>query len=149
MKRLVCVGVLLFTLFSVISCAPSRSATELLCAFVDAYGAEGVIYSPTIPEGDDGYIDRALFDRIYLTRGELPEDFAVLLNSHTDSRAECAVFICRDGAELERVYSMCEERLRLLAVPESSFIIRCGSILFYSTLPEPERARRVWYRVIS
>ena len=149
MKKILCAVIIHMILFSVISCTEKRSAYELLSSFVDAYGARGVIYSPTVSDGEDGYIDRDMFRRIYAFGDEFPEDFAVLLNLHTDTPAECAVFICRDTAELDTVYEMCEERVRLLSVPDSSFIVRCDTVLFYSTLPDVQRARRIWHRVIS
>ena len=149
MKKILCIMIILTTLFSVISCSDERSAEELLRAFADAYGVDGVIYSPDVSEGEDGYIDRDLFCRIYAFADELPEDFAILLNLHTDAPLECAVFVCRDAQELSEVREMCEERLRILAVPESSFTVRSDVILFYSTLPDEKRAREIWYRVIS
>ena len=149
MKKISCLFIVIAILFSAISCSDRRSAYELLSSFADAYGVDGVVYSSSISEGNDGYIDIDLFRKIYAWGDEFPQDFAVLLNSHTDSRAECAVFICRDGAELDDMYEMCRERLRILAVPEQSFIVRTGMTLFYSAMPDAQRAKDVWHRVIS
>ena len=133
---------------SLISCRSERSAEELMRAFVDAYKATGVIYSSSAKEGDDGYIDSELFNKIYLTDGRAPSEFAVFLNLHTDHTSECAVFVCRDGDELMRVERMCLERVALLS-SEAGFVVRSHGTVFYSTMSDKARAQRLWHSIIS
>lgn len=135
-------------MLSVISCSHTRPSDELMAAFIHAYRAEGIIYSPSIPEGEEGYIDDELYDRIYVHSGEHPDDFSIFLASHTDSHSECGVFNCRDSEMLASVEQMCLERVRLLD-PERGFVTRSGLTVFYSTMSERERAQRLWAGIIG
>ena len=88
---------ILILIFSAVSCQNERGAYELLSSFVHAYRAEGIVYSSYANEGEEGYIDRELFDKIYVHSGRVPDDFSIFLASHTDSYSECGVFNCRDA----------------------------------------------------
>ena len=148
MKKILAAFLIAFSTLTLASCKEERSADALLRSFLSVYSAEGVVYSPTVAEGEDGYIDEPLFKKIYLYDGKMPTNFAVFLNSHTDSDSECALFVCRDGTELLAVEEMCLERLRLLTSP-SGFIVRSGNTVFYSTMSDKARAERIWRSIIS
>ena len=148
MKKIIPIIITLIMIFSTVSCKSSRPSYEILSAFVHAYGADGVIYSSDAAEGEEGYIDEELFDRIYIHSGAHPDDFSIFLSSHTDSRSECGVFVCRDGQMLAEVTDMCEERIRLLD-PERGFVSRCNLTVFYSTMSNSDRAHSVWDGIIG
>lgn len=149
MKRLISILLLLTFTLSLFSCKEQRDAYSLLSEFVSAYGAEGVIYSPDISEGHDGYITDGLVEKIYDFSGRFPDEFAIFLNSHPDFGSECAVFICADAQERELVEEACLKRIRLLGRgSDTSFIKRQGSIIFYSTMKDKKRAEELWREII-
>ena len=145
MRRVFCFLLIFSMLFSLSSCGESRSAYELLSEFVSVYGAEGIIYRSGAEEWEEGFAEYDLLKKIYLFYKDFPENFAIFLNSHADYGSECAVFVCRDSSECFEVYEMCLERIKLLdRRGEKSFIVREGRLVFYSTMSDTERARRIW-----
>lgn len=148
MRRVFCFLLIFSMLFSLSSCGESRSAYELLSEFVSVYGADGVIYRSDAEEWEEGYVEYDLLKKIYLFYKDFPEDFAIFLNSHADYGSECGVFVCRDSTECETVSEMCFERIKLLdRRGENSFVVREGRVVFYSTMSDGERARRIWHTV--
>ena len=136
---------MLSLLFGLVSCAENRPASDLLSEFVCAYGAEGAIYRSDASETEDGYAEYDLLKKIYTFYGDFPEEFAIFLNSHADYGSECGVFVCRDSGEVSAVEDMCFERVKLLGRGgENSFVVREGRVVFYSTMSDGERARRIW-----
>ncbi len=131
-----------------VSCKAEPRAIDLLNELCATVGAEGIIYSPEVPEGEDGYITTELFSCIYLFYGVAPKNYAVMLNSRTDKSSECGVFICSDDAELSMALEMCLERLELLGAGDRALLIRSGNVVFYSSLSEPERVRSLWNKII-
>lgn len=148
MRRVFCAFLLIATLFALVSCGESRPAFEMLSEFVSAYGAEGVIYRSDAFEGEEGFIEYDLLKKIYVFYKDFPEEFAIFLNSHADYGSECGVFVCGDAGEAAEVSEMCLERIKLLdRGGDGSFVIREGSIVFYSTMSDSERARKIWKAV--
>ena len=148
MRRVFCAFLIITTLFSLTSCGESRSAFEMLSEFVSAYGAEGVIYRSDAGEGEEGFLEYDLLKKIYVFYKDFPEEFAIFLNSHADYGSECGVFVCDDSGEASEVSKMCLERIKLLdRGGDGSFVIREGCVVFYSTMSDSERARRVWKSV--
>ncbi len=149
MKRLVSLSLVLLLLFSLYSCEQQQDPYLLLDEFVKAYGAEGVIYSPKISEGEAGYIPSGLIEKIYRFYGEFPEDYAILLNSRPEYGGECALFVCEDADMLLSMESVCLERMRLLdSKGEHSFLKIKGNLLFYSTMSDKALAQRLWHEII-
>ena len=151
MMRLLSLFVVLSLLFtSLCSCGSEPDAYEMLKEFVQVYGAEGVIYSPRIPEGQEGYLVPRLADRIYRFSGQPPENFAVLLNSHTNAFYECGVFVATDADSLSSITETCLERVRLLVgAGDNGFVKVSGMTVFYSTMRDRLRAERIWREIIS
>ena len=150
MKKLISLLLVLVFISSLSSCEEQKNAYSLLSEFVIAYGAEGIIYSPQIPEGQDGYITEELVKRIYIFSGKFPDEFAILLNSHPDFGAECAVFICSDEQESSLIMEACTERIRLLGRgSDVAFIKRQGMVIFYSTMTDKKRAEELWREIIK
>ena len=134
---------------SICSCEREVDPRQMLSDFISAYGAEGVIYSPDANEGEDGYIPKELAERIYIHSGELPDDFAIFLNSRPDYGYECAVFLCEDAESLLMMEEACIERTRLLdGGGERRLIIVSGKTIFYSTMKDKERAEKIWREII-
>ena len=148
MKKIAILLVLLFSAIALSACSEDADAYSMLLEFKDLYSLDGTVYSPAVREGEEGYIGEDLTSRIYLIYGAPPENFAVLLNTHVDSGAECGVFVCEGGEEMAKVSEMCRERISLLSGEESGVIIRSGSVIFYSTLEDKERAESLWQRVL-
>ena len=150
MKKIIST-ILLIVIFllSLSSCKRNRDAYEMLNEFVLTYGAEGIIYSPRITEGNDGYIRDGLIDKIYRFHGGFPTNYAIFLNSHPDYSVECGIFVCTDVEMCERVEEMCLERIKLLAMGEKhAFVKRSGTVVFYSTMPDRDRAEKIFNQII-
>ena len=150
MRRIISAALVLLLVFSLFSCSPAPKAEEMLSDFLYTYGIEGIIYSPSIPEGGDGYITEELFDKIYIYEGSLPKNCAIFLNTRTDKYVECAIFVTESEEERAAITDMCTERIALIDKSgDSSFILRSGAIVFYSTLPDKERARSVIDKILG
>ena len=150
MKKLVCIILFISLFFGLCSCEKKQDAYGMLWEFVRAYGAEGVIYSPAVPEGDDGYISEGLIEKIYVFSGRFPENYAIFLNSHSDYGSECGAFVC-ENADMElMVMEMCLERIRLLGRGRDiAFVKRGGGVIFYSTMRDRDRAEKIWRQIIK
>jgi len=148
MKRLAFCFILVFSLVSFSSCNREPSAKDLLSDYCVALGIDGLIYSPEIKEGRDGYITHELFSDIYLFYGEVPKNYAVMLNSRTDMSAECGVFVSSNAATLTVFEEMCRERLNVLGAAEEGVIIRSSCSVFYSTFQDSEKTREIWSTII-
>ena len=141
--------ILLAFLLNLTSCAQEHDALDLLSEFVDAYGADGVIYSPKIAEGNAGYITEGLIESVYVFSGDLPENYAIMLSSGTESFSECGVFVCDGGEDLLSVEEMCLERIKLLCGRDGrGFVKISGMTVFYSTMKDRERAEMLWREII-
>ena len=149
MNKILSLLLLLCMVFSLTSCEKNVDAYDLLTEFISTYGAEGIIYSPIVPEGDDGYVRDGLTKRIYLYSGEFPENYAIFFNGHTDFSSECAVFVCTDADTLAMVEEMSLERIRLVASgADHAFVRKSGSICFYSTMKDRARAEKIFSEII-
>lgn len=148
MKRVVIIFLLLSLTLALFSCGgEDRGAAELLSDFANGYGIYGTLYSPEIEEGERGYIDADFFEALYGSAADFESDYAVFLSTSLDTASEAGVFVCRD--ETSRLYAeeLCRARLRLLAkmgYGDSAVFIRRRDTVFYSTLPDAERAEELW-----
>lgn len=150
MRKTLAILQLLICLCCFFSCRGTSDPYAVMSDIISAYGAEGIIYSPTVAEGESGYIDAALFRRIYAFEGSTPRSYAIFLNSHADYGAECGVFVTSDAAEAETVLSLCRERVKLLDPREEcGTVIRRGDVIFYSTLRDTERAEELFLSAIG
>ena len=146
MKRVIFLLLILALLLTLVSCGKDPDAHAVVSELISAYGAEGIIYSSGIPEGEEGYIDEALFRMIYSTEEPPPENYAVFLNSHAGYGAECGVFVSRDAAQTEQILALCRARIALLDPRgECGVVIKRGNAVFYSTLRDSERAERLLF----
>lgn len=149
MKKLISVLLVISLLALLFSCRKQPDAYEILNEFIAAYGAEGIIYSPTFDEGEVGYIREEFIEKIYVFSGRFPDNYAIFLNSHPENGSECGVFVCEDAAMLLTVEEMCIERTRLIGQgTDRTFIKKNGNTVFYSTMHNKERAERLWQEII-
>jgi len=149
MKKIFAVLISVAILISLVSCSEPRDVSVMMDEFLYLYGVDGTVYLSDSGEEDDGYITDELLSRIYMTDGEFPESFAIFLNTHPNFGAECGFFLARDTAESERVIDMCRERMSLLDPSgDRSFVASSGRIVFYSTMPDRELARRIWESLV-
>lgn len=140
----------LFILASLFSCGKNPEPEEMLAEFMSLYSVEGIIYSPTRGEGEDGYIDDGLFSEIYIFDGAPPERYAVFLNSRTDFGSECGVFVSYSAEQRERIVEMCCERIRLLGGgSDNCFVSVRGAVIFYSTMSDKARAEAIWEKIVA
>ena len=149
MKKILSIFIIFALLLSLLSCREQRDAYAILSEFVRAYGAEGVIYSPSIPEGERGYMPDGMTEKIYVFCGNLPDNFAVFLNSRADFGAECGVFVCSDATQCDIAEEACLERIGILGRgSENAFVKRTDRVVFYSTLTDKKRAEELWREII-
>lgn len=151
MRRAALFVLILYTSVCVFtSCGEVPDAYAMMCDFARDFGISGAIYSPSVPEGEDGYTTPDLISRIYLTGEVIPSDYAVILNCRADYGAECGVFVCDSEAECTAAIEMCEERLRILSRGDgNALLIRSGNTVFYSTLTDHERAEHLWRKIVA
>lgn len=143
MKKLI--SLLLPLAFLLTSCASPESPTALLSDLTRIYGAGGMLLLSDATEADVGYADPALISRIYMAADDLPTDFAILLNDRPGFGAECGVFLCRDSSERRRTELILRERMALIDPDGDTGLLMCsGLLVFYSTLPDPDRVRAIW-----
>lgn len=149
MKKLLCLVLIIVLLTSLTSCGESGDPYLLLDEFVKEYGAEGVIFSPKIAEGQPGYVSPGLMEQVYRFSGDFPENYAIFLNSRPDYGSECGVFLCEDADMLLMMQEVCLERMKLLdGKGERSFLKIKGKMLFYSTMIDRARAQTIWKEII-
>ena len=146
MKRLLSL-ILIFTMLMLVSCEEEKSAYDILTEFSRAYGIEGIIYSPELSEGVDGYITEGLIERVFLFTDGMPRNFAVLLNTHIDNPSECGVFVCSDNVQVARCEEIALERVRLFT-SGVGFVKRRGRVVYYSTLSDSKRAEELFKEII-
>lgn len=150
MRKTITAFLIICALFGITSCTKIPDAAEMLSEFKELYSAGGTVYTSTAKEGDSGYISSELFRKIYIFDGDVPEEFAVLLNYHADYGAECGVFISQSSYERERIIEMCTERIRLLSRgSENVFITVAGPIVFYSAMPDRALAEIIWRKILD
>ncbi|MBQ8302144.1 MAG: hypothetical protein IJX97_01170 [Clostridia bacterium] len=147
MKKIICFLLALLLTASLNSCGEPRDPYSMLSEFVSQYGASGVIYSPSIPEGKDGYVSDGLIERAFVFSGRFPESYAIFLNSHTSGQYECGIFVCSDAEELRCAEECAFERVRLLG-GVNGFVKRRGRVVYYSTMADRERAERIFDEII-
>ncbi len=150
-------SVLLFSLFQLCSCAQSLSAMTFMQEFCSAYGVSSPVYSPTVREGEAGYVSEGFFLSLYGEEPYAVRDFAIILRSDLDGILECGVFVCYSDYDALTVSDMLERRIELirevaassgLEYPNNAFIMRENKCVVMSVLPDSERARRIWKRII-
>ena len=150
MKRLISLFILSAVCISFFSCNKEISSEKILSEFSKAYGLEGIIYSSFKDPSEEGFIPEELVRQIYVYDGDLPKDYSIYLNSHSHKGSECAVFICENEDERQRVNEMCLERIKLVANrSEDALIIRSGKIIAYSTLEDREKAELLLKKIIA
>ncbi len=139
MKRVLILLFLCLFVFS--SCSEAGDPTASLGEFVSAYGAEGIIYSTDVEEGQEGYISPEIERTIFGTT-DMPPSYAIFLNTHLDYASECGAFLVR--GDRSEIISLCKRRISLLdPAGDHSFIAIYGDIVFYSTMSDAQRARRI------
>lgn len=132
------------------SCRREISALDFMTGFVAAYPIEGVVYHSSAEYMEEGYISEELFRRIYSYKGEMPEDFAIYLNSRPERGGECGIFKLGVGGDKEAVLEFCLNRIRLLTERAGDgCVLTSGDYVFYSTLSDTERAKELFYRLIK
>ena len=128
-------------LFILSSCSEPLPPKDLLAEFVKSYGAEGIIYHSEAKEGDEGYLSPELATLAFGDR-ELPRSYAILLNTHLDTPVECGLFLIEGNRE--ELIDLCTYRTALLdRRGERTHIAIYGDYIFYSTLSDRERAKKI------
>ena len=128
-------------MFALSSCSEPLPPRDLLSEFVKAYGAEGIIYHFEAKEGEEGYLSPELEILAFGDR-HLPRSYAILLNTHLDTAAECGLFLIEGNRE--ELIDLCTYRTALLDPGgERTYIAIFGDYMFYSTLPDRDRAKRL------
>lgn len=149
-KRIIFLAALAVVLLSFSACGRDISALDFMTDFAASYPLEGEFYFSEANEEDSGYISKELFQKIYLTHGEIPEEFAIYLNSRPERGAECGIFKVREGGDTELIAEFCLERIRIISDRDTEgIVLRSGRYVFYSTLEDSERAKELFYRLIK
>lgn len=139
--------------FSLAACGEARSAYSIMERFLDGYGVSAVIYSPSLNEGEDGYVGEDFFSTLFIYGEEYVKDYATVLLSDVFSVSECSVILCDDEYGAEKISGFCKERLQLLSrvskmsgigFPDGAFVKRYGRAVVLCALSDSARARRIF-----
>lgn len=129
-------------------CKRETGAREIMEKFVKEYPLSGRVYYSDSPEFEDGYIPPELFLSAFIWEGELPEEFALMLNSSVDEPCECGVFYASDASEMERISESCLERLKLIS--DGAYkLLYCRGFVFYAVLPDLALAEEIFYTIVK
>lgn len=148
MRKIICLCLIFTLCLSLAGCREEQNAYDILSEFVTDYGAEGIVYSPSVSEGSPGYISDRLVERAFLFTEGIGDNFALLLNSHIDKVCECGVFVCSDDEEVRLAEEICLERVRLLS-GDRGFVKKRGRVVYYYVLSDPDRAERIFREIIK
>ena len=148
MRKIICLCFIFTLLLALVGCREEQNAYDILSEFVTDYGAEGIVYSPSVSEGSPGYISDRLVERAFLFTEGLGDNFALLLNTHIDKPSECGVFVCSDDEEVRLAEEICLERVRLLS-GEGGFVKKRGRVVYYYLLSDHDRAERIFREIIK
>ena len=157
LKRFVSFLLIASCVLTIVGCEEKRSALDLMNAFCSEYAPAGVIYSPSIKEGDEGFAGEDFFVTMYFESSDSVTDYAVFLNSNTEIVCECAVFLCYSGYDAMNVSEMLYRRIDFLksfalaidtSCAEDAFVLRKGKTIVMCAMPDNELAYSVWKRII-
>ena len=159
MKRIfISLIVIVALFFSLSSCKEERTAVELMNEFLDSYGIESVIYSPSLSEGDVGYVDEKFFESVYGEASDSVIDYAAVFVTDTVSVGECAIFICASRYDAVVVSEICLMRIDMIASISGfsdtssitgSFVTRNKNIVFMSVLSDNSRSKSAITRILK
>lgn len=156
-KRTIALLLALGMLTLLCACGRECDPVAFLNGFRDGYGIEGVLYSPTIPEGEVGYVDEPFYTRLFGADAPRPMRFAILLSPSLTEWYECGIFVCADGYDAIAVGEMCMDRLALVrsiadmtgaASGQRSCVRRYDTVVVYGFLRDIARAERIWKRLL-
>ncbi len=147
LKKLTIICIIL-ALLPIYSCKSKTSAREIMENFVKAYPLEGRVYFSDSEEWEEGYISDSLFCDAFIWEGDLPEDFALMLNLSVDKPVECGVFYASDAALRDRITESCLERIGIICEGEYSLAF-CRGFVFYAVLPDTARAEELFYTLVK
>lgn len=154
-RALICALTLILT-FSLISCRGERDTLSLMREFADAYG-EGTVYACGIPEGERGFVGESFFAELYGAPPYEVENYALLLLPSLTQSGEAGLLLCYRAADAMTVEALCLARLRTLrtaarlagrSFPEDAFVERHGRYVVYAALPDGERVRSLFSRLL-
>lgn len=140
-------------LLSLVSCSRERSAYTIMQSFLREYGAEIVIYSPSVVEGEEGYVGDDFFETLFIYGEEYVTDYAAALASDVFSVFECDVILCESEYGADKLEEFCRDRLQLLervsklsgiGFPDGSFVKRYGTVVVLSAISDNARAQRIF-----
>lgn len=152
MRKTVSVLLLLALLISLASCGGEYSAYTVACELAESYGGFGTVYAECVAEGDDGYVDGDFFKTLYMTDPDPETDYAIFLSGGLDKPCEFGIFIAKDASSYLAVRELISKRLDMLSAVgylENSQVLRHGYTVFYSTLPDTERAERLFRSIVG
>lgn len=147
LKKLIIICIIA-ALLPISGCKREISAREIMGKFVKEYPLLGQVYYSDSPEFDEGYISDGLFLDAFIWEGEMPEEFALMLNSSVDEPCECGVFYASDASERERITESCLERIKLMT--DGAYkLLYCKGFVFYAVLPDLDLAEEIFYTIVK
>ena len=135
-----------------VSCQDDVDCYRLAESFRDECGTGGVIYSPRIPEGNEGYVADDFFILMYSEENTHAADFAVLISQRGDIPREAAFFLCHSEYDALSVELMLKSRLALIAElfgagngspANGGFVLRSGRVVAMCATDDNGEARGI------
>ena len=136
------------------SCSAHPGAHFGMASFAEVLGG-GVVYSPEIKEGEQGYIDGDFFALMFGEYYSFDGDYAVWLSSSLSSAEEGGAFFCDSSYSARIAAEMLLERIELVENLSSaasldvqeSFVMQLGSAVVYYYGANAELARRTYKEI--
>ena len=137
--------------------AEGKRAYDIMRKFADEYGIERTVFSPDVPEGEDGYCADGFLDRVFGNISECVSDYALIFISDLDAVGECAILVCYSGYDTIAVTEAALRRIDLLRRESggldssnisTAFVERHGNAVILSVLPDNERALNLFDKLL-
>ena len=145
----------MFVTALVTSCGESVSAYDMIREFSAAYGEIGTVYSPSVPEGERGFVREGLFESLYGDYLGSVSDYAVILHSDGVRISECAVMVAVSEYDALLLSDALFERIELIrtvAEDDSSldgaFVRRRGRLVVMCAVDDNGRAARIFDKLM-
>lgn len=148
---------IVFVALSLLSCAKRAAPYFLMSEFCSEYGINDTVFSPSVPEGKDGYISGSFFKTVYGESDDLVCDYAVVFLSSLDNVGECAVFLCYSDYDALLACDILYRRIELLKSMgtgmDTSYVLdasvfKSGKYVVMCALSDNVRAEKIWRKIL-
>ncbi len=152
-----CIIALVLSATALVGCSQPADPCGMMESFANSYPLMGIIYSPRIPQQEEGHVGKEFFTSLFGEGERYVADYAVIFTSAPDAVGECSVLVCHSEYEALLAADMCRRRLDMLGKMSNSldtssltdsFVIKSGKIVVMSALPDNALSRNIWRKIL-